>query len=221
MATLVVVAGPNGSGKTTLVRSGELALTFPVPAVSVNADDIAKALAGDRSPTDQESLQAARIADAIVDDLIARRQSFVVETVLSSDKYKARILAARAAGFDVIVVYIAVRVVDLNIDRVANRVRLGGHAVPANRIMARRDRSFQMFPWFARHADMVMVFDNSAASPEIAAVKGPSGWLSRHFEGTRTESATAEWMLLRVDLLAPEFAAIVRSAVADPTPPDT
>lgn len=85
MPTLVVVAGPNGSGKTTLVRAGELALLFPVPVVSVNADEIAKALAGDRPPTDQESLQAARVADAIVDDLIAARQSFVVETVLSSD----------------------------------------------------------------------------------------------------------------------------------------
>lgn len=75
-----------------------------------------------------------------------------------------------------------------------------------------------MFPWFARHADRVMVFDNSAASPEIAAVKGPSDWLGRHFAGTSTGSDAAEWMVLRVDLLAPAFADIVRSAAAARTP---
>jgi predicted ABC-type ATPase len=221
MPTLVVVAGPNGSGKTTMVRSRELALLFTVPVVSVNADDFAKILAGDRSPTDQESLQAAQIADAMVDDLVADRQSFIVETVLSSDKYKSRILTARAAGFDIILVYVSVRDLELNIERVRNRVRLGGHPVPGHRIKARRNRSFQMFSWFARHADKVLVFDNSLAAPAIAAVKGPSGWLARSCGGTNTGSDGPEWMLLRVDLLAPEFADIVRSAAADRKPPDT
>ncbi len=87
MPTLVIVAGPNGSGKTTLVRSGALARVLSVPTASINADDIAMALAGDGTPSDQQSLQAAQIADALVDDLIAAGRSFVVETVLSSDKY--------------------------------------------------------------------------------------------------------------------------------------
>jgi predicted ABC-type ATPase len=130
MPTLVIVAGPNGSGKTTLVRSGELALIVPVPPTSINADDMARALAGDRPPTDAQSLQAARVADALVDDLIESRTSFVIETVLSSEKYKARVLAARSAGYQVILVYVTLRAPDLNVSRVANRFSQGGHTVP-------------------------------------------------------------------------------------------
>jgi len=59
----------------------------------------------------------------------------------------------------------------LNIERVAHRFRHGGHDVPAERIVARRQRSRELFAWFAKEADQVFVFDNSTSSPTVAAVK--------------------------------------------------
>ena len=91
MPQLVIVAGPNGSGKTTLVRSGAISAAIDVPALSINADDIARSLAGDSNPTPEQSLRAAQMADGELDAAIHLFGSdAMIETVLSSDKFKAR-----------------------------------------------------------------------------------------------------------------------------------
>lgn len=71
MPSLVIVAGPNGSGKTTLVESGILAAILGVPETSLNADQIARELAGDGQPTDAQSLLAAQATDHRLDREIA------------------------------------------------------------------------------------------------------------------------------------------------------
>ena len=194
MPTLVIVAGPNGSGKTTLVRSGVLADVMNIPAVSINADDVASEIAAGGQPSPEQSLQAARISDARLDEEIAAGRSVVVETVLSSDKYKRRLLMAHAAGFRVVLVYVTVRIAELNVARVATRLRMGGHDVPLERIIARRTRSHQMFTWFAHEADLVFVFDNSTTAPTIVAFKERN-----------------EWTLRDLDMLAPDLADALRS----------
>ncbi len=200
-----MIAGPNGSGKTTLMRSGVLAQVLPVPAVSINADDFAKALAGGTAPSDAQSLQAAQLADALLDDRIATGHSVIVETVLSSDKFKSRVSDARAAGFQIVLVYVSLRSAEFNVARVANRVALGGHDVPETRIRARRTRSHAMFAWFAEQADQVLVFDNSTASPALGALKGPTGWV-----------------LHNLDVLPVELALTIRSLAANKDqPPQT
>ena len=182
MPILVIVAGPNGSGKTTLVRSGVLAHILNVPDLSINADDFARELAAGGQPTDEQSLQAARISDARLDAEIAAGRSVLVETVLSSDKFKHRVATARNSGFRIVLVYVSLKVPELNIGRVENRRRLGGHDVPFDRILARRTRSHRMFEWFAREADQVFVFDNSTASPTTVAFKDRSVWTIRDLD---------------------------------------
>lgn len=176
MPNLVMVAGPNGSGKTTLVRSGVLAHVLDVPDLSINADDYAKELAAGGQPTDEQSLQAAQMSDAHLDAEIAAGRSVLVETVLSSDKFKHRVAAARQAGFRVVLIYVSLKLPELNIGRVANRRRLGGHGVPSDRVLARRSRSHLMFEWFAKEADQVFVFDNSTTSPTTVAFKDLGVW---------------------------------------------
>lgn len=172
----MIVAGPNGSGKTTLVRSGVLAELLEVPSISINADDVARQLANGGQPSNAQSLRAAQMSDALLDERIAAGDSVAIETVLSSDKFKSRVLVARAAGFHVILIYVTVRIADLNVARVANRFRLGGHDVPIERIIARRTRSHELFTWFANEADEVYVFDNSTTTPTLAAFRKGSGW---------------------------------------------
>lgn len=179
MSVLVIVAGPNGSGKTTLVRHGVLAGILPAGATMLNADDVARDLAQGRQPDDSQSLQAARITDARLDVLIEAGEPVVIETVLSSDKYQARVEAAKRSGYRVDLVYITVRNPETSEARVAHRVSRGGHAVPLDRIRARRERSHRMFGWFARHADRVFVFDNTGDAPRLVAAKGTEGWTLR------------------------------------------
>jgi predicted ABC-type ATPase len=83
---LLVVAGPNGSGKTALVRQGVLSRILQPPAISLNADDLARELAGGQRPTPAQSLQAAQLCDDRLDAEIAAGRSVIIETVLASDE---------------------------------------------------------------------------------------------------------------------------------------
>jgi predicted ABC-type ATPase len=192
MPVLMIVAGPNGSGKSTLVRTGALAELMEVPTVSINADDIARMFAAGGQPSGEQSLYAAQVSDALLDDQIEAGRSVIIETVLSSDKYKTRVETARAAGYHIVLIYVSVRIPELNIARVSNRFLQGGHDVPAERIVARRQRSHERFPWFAKEADQVFVFDNSMASPTVAAVK-----------------ANGQWAMPALGMLAPDLASAV------------
>jgi predicted ABC-type ATPase len=187
--TLVIVAGPNGSGKSTLVRTGALSELLDVPTISINADDIARMFATGGQPSNDQSLYAAQVSDALLDDQIVAGRSVIIETVLSSDKYKSRVVSARAAGFQVVLVYVSVRIAELNVARVANRLIQGGHDVPADRIIARRSRSHEMFAWFAKEADQVFVFDNSTTSPAIVAFKDRAEWTMLDLAGLSADLA--------------------------------
>ena len=99
-----IVAGPNGSGKTTLVRSGALAgLTGPLPDLALNPDDIARSLR-EQMPAAMELAvvrQAQAESDGRVDQAIQARRSLLVETVLSSDKFRPRVTAGAERGISV------------------------------------------------------------------------------------------------------------------------
>ena len=122
------------------------------------------------SATEADLLRTAQQrSDGMVDDAIAARQSVMVETVLSSDKFQAPVLQALRSGFEFGFVYVFVRSADLNVARVSDRVREGGHDVPEDRIRARRQRSLVAATWFARRATLGLVIDNTTAHPVVAA----------------------------------------------------
>jgi predicted ABC-type ATPase len=156
-------------------------------------------MAGGGQPSPIQSLRAAQICDSRLDEEIAAGRSVMVETVLSSDKLKRRVAAAKARGFRVGLVYITVRDGRINLTRVGQRRDEGGHDVPAERVLARRERSHALFSWFAREADFVLVFDNTLY-PIHAAGKSGAGWI-----------------LTAIDRLPADLAANIR-ALAEPSP---
>jgi len=138
-------------------------------------DDVAGQLAGGDAPSPEETLQAAQICDERLDAEIAAGRSVAVETALSSGKLKRRVEAAQAAAFSIVLVYITVRHGALNVARVEQRHAQGGHDVPPDRVLSRRTRSHALFEWFARQADLVLVFDNTS-TPVYAAGKADGVW---------------------------------------------
>jgi predicted ABC-type ATPase len=66
---VVAVAGPNGAGKTTFFHSHLRSAALPF----VNADVLADEL-------NLDAYDAARLADAMRRELVARRESFIFET---------------------------------------------------------------------------------------------------------------------------------------------
>ncbi|MBF0140158.1 MAG: hypothetical protein HQL74_07755 [Magnetococcales bacterium] len=117
------------------------------------------------------NLRAAIEIDKEVEYLIKVNRSFVVETVLSSRKYRDDILAAKHADFRIGLVYISLYPPELSPLRVSERTAKGGHDVETAKAIERHNRSHNELVWFAPQADILMVFDNSAndGSPILVA----------------------------------------------------
>ncbi|MBF0562013.1 MAG: zeta toxin family protein [Alphaproteobacteria bacterium] len=157
-----IVAGPNGAGKSSFAGDF-LADLGHRNLVKLNADERTLELRKTfpDAPQDELNLKAAIEIDAEVAACIKSRVSFVVETVLSSAKYQDDLLAAKENGFNFGFVYVSLHPPELSPRRVSERVKKGGHAVDHDTAVKRHRKSHEQFSWFAPHADILMVFDNS------------------------------------------------------------
>lgn len=173
-----LIAGPNGAGKSTFTEHllQEPAFEGLIP---LNADVRTAELRRSEPAATQAdlNLRAAQQIDAEVTAHIAAGRSFLVETVLSSGKYRDDVLSAKAAGFKVGLIYISLHPPELSPLRVSERVLKGGHTVEPGRALARYTRSHAQLTWFAAQADIVLVYDNSAedGSPKRIAAREASG----------------------------------------------
>jgi predicted ABC-type ATPase len=105
--------------------------------------------------------------EAWLDAPIRAHQTVGVETVLSTDKYRRLVLAAKKNQFEFRLIFVMLASPNLNVERVRLRVRKGGHDVPENKIRDRWVKSLRQLPWFLDPADQVAIFDNSGAVPKI------------------------------------------------------
>lgn len=168
---LWIVAGPNGSGKSSVYTDTDIE-DFGGSVWIINPDLLTARIATvERLGPRAANVAAVTRIHAWLDASIAAYQTIGVETVLSTGKYRELVLKARRNGFEIRLIYVLLRSVDLNIERVKLRAAKGGHHVPATKIRARRLRSLGQLPWFLRHADQAWIFDNSGASPSQIAVK--------------------------------------------------
>ena len=155
---VVVFAGPNGAGKSTHADAILAALGIPT---FVNADYIARGLAGQRTET--VAFAAGRIMLNRLHELAQAQADFAFESTLSSKSFHPFLLGLKAHGYHVAIYYFALSSSRLAQRRVKHRVALGGHDVPADVIKRRFGRSLQnFFQLYAGVADEWMVFDNSS-----------------------------------------------------------
>jgi predicted ABC-type ATPase len=162
---LLIVAGPNGSGKTTLTtRLREFGLDF---SEYVNADEIALTL-----PKSSDRDRLAQIeADKRRRQLLNERHSFSFETVMSHPSKIDEMREAIALGYHFTFYFIAVNDPAISLKRVEQRVAMGGHNVPADRVVARYHRTMELMPQAVLLADRSVVFDNSdiVNGPQLVA----------------------------------------------------
>lgn len=169
-----LIAGPNGAGKTTLVSAGGV----PGHVHLLNPDKVTLKLLrehGFRTFSDvpkpllkELNIRAAEITFTDLRNRIDRNEPVAVETVLSTDKYVPVVaeVLKRRGQFNFI--YIALSSARISQTRVSNRVRLGGHDVPADKLRTRWQRSLANLPVFASQASHFWVFDNSDGHETIA-----------------------------------------------------
>ena len=87
--------------------------------------------------------------------------SFSQETVFSHPSKIAALAEAQAAGFRTYLYFVATEDPEINLGRVENRVGLGGHGVPSEKIVSRHAQSIGRIPAAIPHLSRAFFFDNS------------------------------------------------------------
>ena len=163
---VVVLAGINGAGKTT--ASMDLLVNVLKIPIFVNADALARGLNG-LNP-ESEAFRAGKIMLVHLEELVAERASFSIETTLAARSYAKWLADLRMLGYETHLYYYWLASADMAITRVAERVKRGGHFVPDATIRQRYSRSVQnFFELYRQHADVWEVYDNSYGQRSLLA----------------------------------------------------
>lgn len=170
---LLVLVGPNGAGKSTFHKRYLAAIPLPF----INADVLAQALIQAGAPAGEETERlAAELAEKKRQELVAKRESFITETVFS-DPVGAKVQAlrdAQAVGYTVVLIFLCVDSAELTALRVESRVRDGGHNVPSDKIAARYERMRKNVKMALTFVDFAIVVDNSSFETPLRPVAATS-----------------------------------------------
>jgi len=187
---LVVLGGPNGAGKSTAAPS----LLRDALAVNefVNADTIARGLSA--FDPDAAAIAAGRVMLTRLNELERSRTDFAFESTLASTSLSTRVARLRDSGYVVHVVFIWIPSADFAIARVRERVRAGGHGVPAPTIRRRFARGLaNFFDLYAPLGDSWRLYDNSTAPGPRLIAQGARG-------GEMAVADEATWKVVRKTL---------------------
>ena len=136
---LYILAGANGSGKSTISK----VLLPREGVVYINPDDIAREI----NPDDPVGarIEAGREAIRRIDALLDRGDSFAVESTLSGKAHVKMIERAKSLGYTTTIAYAFVDSAAVCIERIAVRVKNGGHDIPPEDVLRRYGRSRENF----------------------------------------------------------------------------
>jgi len=151
----IIIGGGNGSGKST---SAALVLGSDVPYI--NADEIAKGLP--EVEGENKDVRASRILINAMAEHEERREDFAIETTLASRSLAPRVRRLQETGYEFQLLFFWLNSPELNIQRVAERVRSGGHHIPEDVIRRRYVAGLKnFFSLYMPLADTWGAYDNS------------------------------------------------------------
>jgi len=166
----IMICGPNGVGKSTITEM--IRQKYKGVRTLIDPDKIAK----DQSVS---PIEAGRIASAMIKSNIAKKYSFIRESTLSSNSDFLMLRDAKANDFEAHLIYVGVIDVEINVDRVRQRVLKGGHDVPEEDIRRRYTRSLENLTRAIQLVDRAEIIDNSSRSYQSIA-KFEKGKLISH-----------------------------------------
>lgn len=181
MPRLYIIAGCNGAGKTT--ASYTVLPEMLGCREFVNADEIAKGL----SPFNPASvaIEAGRLMLQRMDDLLSEGADFAFETTLATRSYVKFIDSAHAKGYFVTLLYFWLPTPAQAIERVATRVREGGHDIPSEVIRRRYANGIRnLMSLYTPLCDFWTIYDNSSADAEIKIIAAGKKDITIHITDT-------------------------------------
>lgn len=169
MPNLYIIAGCNGAGKTT--ASFNVLPQILNCKEFVNADEIAKGL----SPFAPESVAilAGKLMLQRIEELLAERVSFAIETTLATRSYRTLVNKAKDMGYTVQLLFFWLESPAVACQRVEKRVAEGGHDIPVETIHKRYHLGLKnLFEIFMPIVDYWALYDNNLYARLIADSEG-------------------------------------------------
>jgi predicted ABC-type ATPase len=174
---IVIIGGPNGAGKTTaarrLVPRGLDIREF------VNADEIARGL----SPYNAEhaAVAAGRLMIERIQALVKSGESFAFETTCAGRVYLPWLRDCQARGWRVLLLFLWLPTPEAALERVARRVRAGGHSIPRDVVIRRWKTGLEnMRNLYLPLSDGAQIHDNSDGTRILIAERTPDPPLVVH-----------------------------------------
>lgn len=163
---IYIIAGPNGSGKTTFAK--EFLPDYAKCPNFVNADLIAQGLAPFEPR--RAAIKAGRLVLQQIHEFAGSNVDFAFETTLSGKSYVGFLKELKAMGYALHLFFLWIPGPELAIERIKDRVREGGHNVPAEDVRRRFTRGiYNFFKLYEPLLDSWTLFDNSKAKPVLIA----------------------------------------------------
>ena len=125
----------------------------------INADEIAKGL----SPFNPESvaIEAGRLMLQRIKFMLSQYSTFAIETTLSTRSYINLVQKAQKKGYQVVLLFFWLSSPEMALERVAKRVKEGGHNIPTDTIFRRYWLGLHnFFNLFIPIVDKWMLIDN-------------------------------------------------------------
>lgn len=165
MKKYILIAGVNGAGKSTLYQSLQSLQEMP----RVNTDEILRTFGDWRNMTDVMS--AGKIAVKKIAGYFAEDITFNQETTLCGKTILNNIARAKKQGYFIELHYIGVETVDIAKERVAARIKQGGHGIAERDIEKRYIDTFENLKRVLPESDLAAIYDNTIEFRRFAIYK--------------------------------------------------
>ena len=168
MPFLYIISGCNGAGKTT--ASFTILPEMLNCKEFVNSDEIAKGISPFNAGSTSVAIEASRILYRRVKELIAKGETFAMETTLAARSMVNLVQEAQKNGYYVTLLYFWLNSPELAIERVKMRVASGGHNIEESTIRRRYKAGIlNLFNLYIPVCDFWMIIDNSFPPMETIA----------------------------------------------------
>lgn len=162
MKTYTIIGGVNGTGKSSLTgvlksQNNDLGMIIDVDKITADAGV---------SP-----LEGGRIALERISDCLSKNICFTQETTLSGRKTEVTTAKAKEQGYYIRLFYVGLDTPGECLERIANRVKRGGHNIPENDVARRFEGRWPAVAKVLPYCDEAHFFDNDNGFVEVAEFK--------------------------------------------------
>lgn len=162
MKAFTLIGGVDGVGRTSL--TGVLSAESSELGVIIDTDKLNLRYGGDRMKGGKEAI-------SLINSCLEKGINFTQETTLSGVRTLKTVKRARELGYCIKLYYIGVSSCGESLERIANRVRKGGHDIPSEDVERRFEKRFDDLERILPFCNEVKFFDNENGFAEVAEYK--------------------------------------------------